>query len=227
MARALTFEDREYAATRWSDALSSRDAPPPSYGGVKFGRRIVDSRTRHVPCSPRRAFAPIARIGGRSGWYALNWAWRLRGLIDLLVGGVGMRRGRRDPISLRVGDALDFWRVERFEPDRLLRLQAEMKLPGRAWLQFEVDGDESGSTIRQTAIFDPIGVAGQLYWYGCTRSIDWCSRGCCERIARAAAERRSVDHEADRNPAHAALAQLEVGHPLARATARPGSRSGS
>ena len=77
-----------------------------------------------------------------------------------------MRRGRRDPRQLRVGDTVDFWRVERFEPGRLLRLAAEMKLPGRAWLQFEVQGNESGSTIRQTAIFDPVGVPGLAYWYG-------------------------------------------------------------
>jgi uncharacterized protein YbjT (DUF2867 family) len=162
--RALSFEDREYAATRWSDALSSR-GPRRGYGGQTYGRRIVDSRSVQVACTPHDAFAPIARIGGRSGWYALNWAWRLRGFVDLLVGGVGMRRGRRDPVSLRAGDTLDFWRVEQIEPDRLLRLSAEMKLPGRAWLQFDVTGDEHGSTITQTAIFDPAGISGQLYWY--------------------------------------------------------------
>jgi hypothetical protein len=89
----------------------------------------------------------------------------LRGFIDLLVGGVGMRRGRRDPEELQVGDALDFWRVEAYEPDRRLRLSAEMKLPGRAWLELEVKPAGSGSEIRLTAVFDPVGLSGLLYWY--------------------------------------------------------------
>jgi uncharacterized protein DUF2867 len=115
--------------------------------------------------SPRQTFAPIQRIGGETGWYYLNGFWRLRGLLDQVVGGVGLRRGRRDPVRLAVGDTLDFWRVEAFEQDRLLRLSAEMKTPGRIWLQFEVDGDEAGTTLRQTAIFDPHGLAGRAYWY--------------------------------------------------------------
>jgi hypothetical protein len=91
--------------------------------------------------------------------------WRLRGFFDLLVGGVGMRRGRAHFDILRVGDTLDFWRVEEYEPNHLLRLTAEMKLPGRAWLEFEVLGDDLSSTIRQTAIFDPVGLLGLVYWY--------------------------------------------------------------
>jgi uncharacterized protein YbjT (DUF2867 family) len=162
--RALTNEDREMAATRWSDALSSR-GPTRAWGGVKFGSRLVDSRVARVAYPPAEAFRPIRRIGGRTGWYFGNWLWRLRGFIDLIVGGAGLRRGRRDPDSLLPGDTLDFWRVEAFEPDRLLRLFAEMKLPGRAWLQFEVDEDELGTIIRQTAVFDPVGLFGLVYWY--------------------------------------------------------------
>jgi hypothetical protein len=105
------------------------------------------------------------RIGGRTGWYSARWLWTLRGVLDRSVGGPGLRRGRRDPTGLRVGDTLDFWRVEEFQPDRLLRLRAEMRVPGRAWLQFEVEPDGSGSTITQTALFDPAGVAGLGYWY--------------------------------------------------------------
>jgi hypothetical protein len=90
----------------------------------------------------------------------------LRGFLDLLVGGVGMRRGRRDPEELHVGDALDFWRVEAYEPNSRLRLAAEMKVPGRAWLEYEVRPNEAGSEIRQTAVFDPVGLSGLLYWYG-------------------------------------------------------------
>jgi uncharacterized protein YbjT (DUF2867 family) len=127
--------------------------------------RMIDSRTIHVPASPEHAFAPIRRIGGKKGWYYANWLWRVRGLLDRLFGGVGLRRGRRDPDSLRVGDTVDFWRVEAMEPDRRLRLAAEMKLPGRAWLEFEVTRDATGSVIRQTATFDPKGLLGRAYWY--------------------------------------------------------------
>ena len=132
---------------------------------MRFGNRFVDSRTVTVPVPPSRAFEPIRRIGGSNGWYSFGWLWRLRGFLDLLVGGVGVRRGRPHPEWLRVGDALDFWRVEELEPDRRLRLCAEMRLPGRAWLEFEVLGSDAMSTIRQTAVFEPIGLGGLVYWY--------------------------------------------------------------
>ena len=164
IARALLNEDREFAVTRWSDAHSS-GAAPPQWGGAVFGSRIVDSRSVRVEQRPAEAFAPVRRIGGRTGWYYGTWLWRLRGFLDLLVGGVGVRRGRRDPENLVPGDALDFWRVEAIEPDALLRLSAEMKVPGRAWLQFEVEPDGEGSILRQTALFDPHGLFGLVYWY--------------------------------------------------------------
>jgi hypothetical protein len=132
---------------------------------VTLGQRAVASRKIEVAASPHQTFAPIQRIGGKTGWYYANGFWRLRGLMDTIVGGVGLRRGRRDPVRLAVGDTLDFWRVEAFEQDRLLRLSAEMKTPGRIWLQFEVDGDQAGATLCQTAIFDPHGLAGLAYWY--------------------------------------------------------------
>ena len=117
---------------------------------------------------PDAAFASISRNGGHTGWYYATWLWQVRGLLDLLVGGVGVRRGRRDPLHLRVGEPVDWWRVEAIEADRRLRLRAEMKVPGRAWLEFEVEPapDRVGSTIRQTAIFDPVGLFGLAYWYG-------------------------------------------------------------
>ncbi|MHB8501091.1 MAG: SDR family oxidoreductase [Candidatus Acidiferrales bacterium] len=164
LKRALTNEDREFAETRWSDAFSSVQIAP-EWGGTKFGRRIVDSRSVHVQFTPTVAFRPIQRLGGKTGWYYGDWLWRIRGLLDLFFGGAGMRRGRRDPGRLWASDTLDFWRVEEIKTDRLLRLAAEMRLPGRAWLQFEVERDGSGSIVRQTAIFDPAGVLGQLYWY--------------------------------------------------------------
>jgi len=164
IARAVANEDREFAATRWSDALSSSGLGQ-SWGGVRFGNRIVDSRTATVNATVESAFAAIRRIGGSNGWYYGSSLWRIRGFIDLLLGGVGLRRGRRDPEYLQVGDALDFWRVEEFEDNRTLRLRAEMKLPGRAWLEFQVERHAEATLIRQTAIFDPQGLAGLAYWY--------------------------------------------------------------
>ncbi len=189
IARALVNEDREFAETRWSDALSSAGTPK-TWGGVRFGSRLVDSRTVEVALPPRAAFAPIQRIGGATGWYYGTWLWRIRGFLDRLVGGVGLRRGRRDPVDLRVGEALDFWRVEQFEPDRLLRLQAEMKVPGRAWLEFEVRGDEQKSTIRQTALFDPVGLFGLAYWYALYPLHELVFAGMLRNIARAAEKRK-------------------------------------
>ncbi len=161
---AMRNEERAFAESRWYDAFSS-GGDAQSWAGVRFGNRMIDSRERNVAVAPEQAFAPIQRIGGVTGWYAYNWLWELRGFLDLLMGGVGVRRGRPHSDQLRVGDALDFWRVEAYEPNRRLRLRAEMKLPGRAWLEFEVEPREGGATIRQTALFDPVGLAGLAYWY--------------------------------------------------------------
>jgi Protein of unknown function (DUF2867) len=133
---------------------------------TSFGRRLISSRMVRLQSSAREAFASIQRIGGQTGWYALDWFWRARGVLDTLRGGVGLRRGRRDPLDLRVGDTIDFWRVEAFESGRRLRLAAEMKIPGRLWLQFELDPDDDGGIqIRQTTVFDPAGYVGLAYWY--------------------------------------------------------------
>lgn len=185
IARALRNEDHEYSETHWADALSSAGVVS-RWGGVRFGNRLIDSRTVHVSVPPRVAFMPIQRIGGSTGWYFGNGLWNLRGWIDLLAGGVGMRRGRRDRIHLKVGDSLDFWRVQSFEPERRLLLTAEMKLPGRAWLEFEVTEDAGGSVIRQTAIFDPIGLWGLLYWYSLYLVHQFVFSGMLRGIARAA-----------------------------------------
>jgi hypothetical protein len=184
IARAIANEDREWAETRWSDAFSSGGPTPPRRAG--FGARRVDARSVTVSARPELAFAPIRRIGGGRGWYYGNLLWACRGALDRLVGGPGLRRGRRSPEELAPGDALDFWRVEAFEPDRLLRLRAEMRLPGRAWLQFEVQPDPAGgSRISQTAIFDPVGVAGLLYWYSLMPMHGFIFAGMLKRIARA------------------------------------------
>lgn len=164
IARAIANEDRDFAQTRWSDALSAagyrRDQVT-----LKYGHRLVDSRKIDVEVSPGQAFEPIRRLGGSNGWYCADLLWQVRGAFDLLMGGVGLRRGRRHPRNLRIGDAVDFWRVQAFEPGRQLLLHAEMKLPGRAWLQFEVEPTPRGARIRQTALFDPAGILGSLYWY--------------------------------------------------------------
>lgn len=188
--RAIVREEREFAETRWSDAFSSAGVQP-SWGGVQFGTRLVDSRTVTVATTPAAAFAPIQRIGGKTGWYAFNWLWWIRGLLDLLVGGVGTRRGRRSATQLAVGDTVDFWRVERIEPN-LLRLAAEMKLPGRAWLEFEVTGEGSSSTIRQTATFDPVGLPGRAYWYVLYPVHELVFRGMLRSIARAALQQPTM-----------------------------------
>jgi hypothetical protein len=128
--RALRSEDRIIAETRWSDALSSKGAAR-SWAGTKFLSRIVDSRTIHVDRAPAEAFAPIRRIGGEVGWYYGDWLWRIRGFLDLLVGGAGTRRGRRDPEHARPGDTIDFWRVETVVLVRALP-RARVRLQGNA-----------------------------------------------------------------------------------------------
>lgn len=165
IASALRNEDAAFAQTRWSDALSAAGTPR-QWGGTRFGNRLVDSRSLAVRAEPSAVFAAVERIGGSTGWYYANWLWTLRGWLDLLLGGVGMRRGRPHPERLRPGDTLDCWRVESVHRNARVRLSAEMKLPGRAWLEFEVEPREGGSTLHQTATFDPLGLAGMLYWYG-------------------------------------------------------------
>jgi uncharacterized protein YbjT (DUF2867 family) len=164
IATALQSEEQEFAQTSWFDAISSAGLQP-SGAGVRYRNRLLDARSIQVEAAPATAFAVIRRIGGSNGWYAHQFLWQIRGWLDLLVGGVGLRRGRRDQESLDVGDAVDFWRVEKIEPDHLLLLRAEMKVPGRAWLEFKVEPDGAGSIIHQTAVYDPEGLFGLVYWY--------------------------------------------------------------
>jgi uncharacterized protein YbjT (DUF2867 family) len=153
--------------TVWSDArASSRGDLPPVYLSQEQGM-LFERRERLVDAPPATVYQVFAGIGGRRGWPSYNWLWSLRGLLDRAVGGPGMRRGRRHPDELRVGDALDFWRVEAVEPGELILLHAEMKLPGHGWLRFRAKADEeSGKTkLVQTALFEPHGLLGLLYWY--------------------------------------------------------------
>ena len=189
ISRALRNEDACFAQTRWSDALSAAASAPRHWGGVRFGNRLVDSRFMTVAASPDRVFAAVERIGGGTGWYYATWLWTLRGWLDLLLGGVGMRRGRRDPERLRAGDTLDCWRVESLQLGQRLVLSAEMKLPGRAWLEFEVLPDGNGARLRQTATFDPLGLWGMVYWYGVWPLHELVFAGMLRGIANAAKKR--------------------------------------
>jgi len=189
IARALCNEDSSFAQTRWSDASSAAMNAPRQWGGTRLGNRLMDSRSTQVAAAPASVFAAVERIGGSTGWYYANWLWKLRGWLDLLLGGVGMRRGRRDPERLRVGDTLDCWQVESIEPGQRLRLAAEMKLPGRAWLEFEVQPDANGARLRQTATFDPLGLWGLAYWYGVWPLHQLVFAGMLHGLARAAENR--------------------------------------
>jgi uncharacterized protein YbjT (DUF2867 family)/uncharacterized protein YndB with AHSA1/START domain len=151
--------------TRWSSALGAEEVP---YEVSDWEGVIREVRTVHVRAGPERVFRVLSALGGGTGWLVWDWAWRARGLLDRLVGGPGLRRGRRDPAELLPGEAVDFWRVEAVEPPRLLRLRAEMKVPGAAWLEWTVEPEPGGggSRLVQTATFAPRGLAGALYWYG-------------------------------------------------------------
>lgn len=162
VGRALERTRTGEVATRWT--VSGGDTAP----GVRLEDRegvIREVRTRRVETSPERVFSVFSSLGGTRGWLVWRWAWTLRGWLDQLVGGPGLRRGRRHPVDLYPGEAVDFWRVEEWRPPTLLRLRAEMKVPGRAWLQFEAVPKEEGTELVQTAYFVPTGFLGWLYWY--------------------------------------------------------------
>lgn len=164
---AMARIDTDDVETTWNDALiSSKGDEEPVILKTKEGLNI-ERRIRTVNASSQQVFETFSSLGGEKGWPVFQWAWKLRGIMDRLVGGVGFRRGRRHPKELRVGDALDFWRVEAIKPDELLRLRAEMKLPGKAWLEFQAIKQEAQMTkLVQTAYFAPKGLFGLLYWYG-------------------------------------------------------------
>ena len=179
---AIAHEDSEFEHQHWAEVSDAK----PGYGGTTAGRRLVDHRHCVVSVAPERAFAAIERIGGKHGWYAFNWLWTLRGWIDEVLGGPGMRRGRQDPEKLTTGETLDCWHVEICEPPKRLRLSAEMKMPGRGWLEFEVVPRDGDVTIHQTAVFDPRGLGGLAYWYGIWPLHEFVFRGMLAGIARSA-----------------------------------------
>jgi uncharacterized protein YbjT (DUF2867 family) len=164
--QALKQMEMRGVETAWSDALISSQGNKSPVALLTSEGMIMERRQRTVTAPADAVYRSFAGLGGKRGWLYMDWAWQLRGMTDRLCGGVGMRRGRRDPEDLRVGDALDFWRVEVVEPGRLIRLRAEMKVPGRAWLEFQALPQPGGQTLlSQTAFFEPKGLLGLLYWY--------------------------------------------------------------
>ncbi|MFH8630591.1 SDR family oxidoreductase [Streptomyces lydicus] len=154
--------------TRWSNAAApgAPSDPLPTDPDWAGGSLYTDYREQTVDAPPEALWRVVEGIGGENGWYSFPLAWAVRGWLDRLVGGVGLRRGRRDARRLRVGDSLDFWRVEEVVPGRLLRLRAEMRLPGLAWLEMTVGRDDRGRTrYGQRALFHPHGLAGHAYWW--------------------------------------------------------------
>lgn len=164
--RALENLEASAVESAWSDALVTTQGDIPPVVLTTSEGMITEHRSRYVQAPPESVYRSFTGLGGSRGWLFANWTWQLRGAFDRLIGGVGYRRGRRDPDSLRVGDALDFWRVEELQPNHLMRLRAEMKVPGRAWLQFEtMPGERGESQLVQTAFFAPKGLSGLSYWY--------------------------------------------------------------
>lgn len=164
MTACLKKEDATITQTKWSYALSTR-IQNKDESNIRYGNRIIDIYRIEVPDHIEAPFAAIESIGGKNGWYYLTILWRIRGYIDLLFGGIGIRRGRIHQTQLSIGDPIDWWRVESFTPGEQLRLKAEMKLPGRAWLDFELVTENKKRFIQQTIIFDPLGLLGLVYWY--------------------------------------------------------------
>ena len=190
--RALATSDSPIP-TRWSDAAHSPAEPlptDPEWAGATLNR---DRRMATSHADPSHVFWAFTRIGGDLGYYSTDWAWELRGIADGLFGGVGLRRGRRDPEDLRLGEAVDFWRVSAIEFPRRLQLHAEMRLPGEAWLEFEVEPEGSGSVITQTASFYPRGLFGRLYWLSLTPFHGVIFRQLLAGVVSAAEERASQE----------------------------------
>ena len=154
-------------ATRWSGAEwpGAPSDPMPTDPEWAGGSVYRDEREVVVETARSDVWRVVEGIGGERGWYSFPMAWAVRGLLDRLAGGVGLRRGRRHPDLLAVGEPLDFWRVEAIERGRLLRLRAEMKLPGQAWLEFRLEERDGATTLHQRALFVPHGLSGHLYWW--------------------------------------------------------------
>ncbi|MGI9643344.1 MAG: DUF2867 domain-containing protein [Acidimicrobiia bacterium] len=166
VSRALVRTRESAVETRWSDALTSPASPMPSDPAWAGATMLTDRRTVPSTATAQDLFWAVSRIGGDVGYYTMNWTWIVRGWFDSLIGGVGLRRGRRDPEEIRPGEALDFFRVAEVDPEEgRLVLRAEMKVPGMAWLGWLIEPTDGGSHLVQFALFAPRGLPGRLYWY--------------------------------------------------------------
>ena len=176
-------------STRWSSASipGVPSEPMPSDPEWSGGSLYQDLREVEIETNNHEVWKVVEAIGGEHGYFSLDWAWEIRGLMDRVVGGVGLRRGRRDPNTLHVGETLDFWRVEERIPNNLLRLRAEMIMPGKAWLEFKIEKiDENKCKLTQRAIFYPKGLAGHAYWWSIYPFHGLVFPGMCKNIAKEA-----------------------------------------
>lgn len=210
---ALGRVESDTVETSWADSevLGAPSDPLPSDPDWAGRSVFVDARTAHTEAPPEALWRVIEGIGGENGWYSSPLLWAIRGWMDRLVGGIGLARGRRSRARLGVGDALDFWRVEALEPGRMLRLRAEMKVPGLAWLELRAEPDGSGSRYDQRAVFFPRGLAGRLYWFAVLPFHGFIFAGMANRIAAAA---QSTTAASD-----APAPRVEQGDPSAGASA--------
>jgi hypothetical protein len=165
LMNALSSEEQDLVSTRWSDSY------PFAYElSVKLHELMPAAKYTSAYCiltfkDKHKLFESFCRIGGKMGWFQSNWMWRLRGIADSLLMGVGSFRGRRSASVLRINDVIDFFRVENIIPDKQLLLRAEMKLPGKAWLEFSIHNYEGLNKLTVNAYFQPSGISGRLYWY--------------------------------------------------------------
>lgn len=213
LALALRRVREAQVATRWSSAAvpGMPSDPLPTDPDWAGGSLYQDERQLSVDASRKALWKVIEGIGGDNGWYSFPLAWAVRGWLDRFVGGVGLRRGRRDAEHLRVGDSLDFWRVEEIEPGRLLRLRAEMRLPGLAWLEMYAETDSEGRTrYRQRALFHPRGLLGHAYWWSVSPFHAVVFGGMAHNITQAAAKGMSA-HGTSSHGDHARSSRRRVG----------------
>ncbi|GAA4784223.1 SDR family oxidoreductase [Microbacterium gilvum] len=185
---ALGRVEADLVETSWQDAeVSGAPSDPLPSDPDWAGRTVfVDERSRPTRAAPDDLWSVVLGVGGENGWYSSPVLWAVRGWMDRLVGGVGLRRGRRSRTAAQVGDAIDFWRVEAVEHARLLRLRAEMKVPGSAWLELRVSPDGAGARYAQRAVFFPRGLAGRLYWLAVLPFHGFIFAGMAVRITEAA-----------------------------------------
>jgi hypothetical protein len=161
----MTREEQDNIHTKWSDAYPPAHSLAIKLHELKSPPRFHSSYQLSTGKQPSYLFRAVCKIGGKEGWFDNNWMWRTRGMLDRLLMGVGTARGRRNSSELRINDVIDFWRVEDLRPDKRILLRAEMKLPGRAWLEFDINKRDSRNILSVNAFYQPKGLFGIIYWY--------------------------------------------------------------